>query len=950
MSSESLEKGYEPSGIEEKWYSYWLEKGFFSAKEKSDRKAYSIVIPPPNVTGVLHMGHALNITIQDILCRYRRLCGDNVLWMPGTDHAGIATQNVVEKHLALEGITRDHLGRDKFVEEVWSWKNNYGGAIINQQKRLGASCDWDRERFTMDQGLSDAVRKVFVRLYRDGLIYQGQYIINWCPRCRTALADLEVEHEEEQGFLYHIRYPFEKSTTGKDGLVVATTRPETLFGDTAVAINPGDERYLKLTETRVRLPLTNRLIPIIKDEYVDMSFGTGVLKVTPAHDSNDFNLGETHGLERIKVIDDDGIMTDQAGELFTGLERFECRKKALQELEALGLIVKTEPLKHNVGHCYRCKAVVEPSLSKQWFVKAAPLAKVASDAVRNGETRIIPQTWEKTYFDWLDNIQDWCISRQIWWGHRIPVWKCMECDQIMVEEEDPASCSLCASTDIVQESDVLDTWFSSALWPFSTMGWPDDTDLLKTFYPTSALVTGFDILFFWVARMMMMGTRFMGAVPFRDVYIHALVRDEHGKKMSKSKGNVIDPLKVIDNYGADAFRFTLAVFAAQGRDVRMSEGRVEGYRHFVNKLWNASRFALMHSLPTSPDMPLETLFSMTDRWILSRNRSTLAAVAGGIENYRFNEAAGAVYHFVWHEFCDWYLEASKPALYGKEGDVRCDTAKWVLAKVLRDILVMLHPFMPFVTEELWQALPMVQGSIMEARYPGREDKPSMENQGVENQELTDTSLMENQGVENQGLTDTSLMENQGVENQELTNTSLMENKPIGEDVTEHGDIHGQMTFVFDLVSAIRNIRAEMNIQPSMQLNVFMETADEKERSLIQENSSLVRNLSRLDSLLIAHQGREDIPSTSATTVVCGTTIHLSLKGVIDFDKEEQRLGKEIGKVTKELVSLCRRLSNESFLEKAPEDVVENVKAQQKMLQEKSDTLNSHLERIRNMRG
>lgn len=893
MSSDSLEKGYDPNGIEDKWYRYWLDKGFFEAQDKSDKQPYAIVIPPPNVTGVLHMGHALNITIQDIMCRFRRLCGDNVLWMPGTDHAGIATQNVVERNLAQQGITRDQLGREKFVEAVWQWREESGGAIINQLKKIGASCDWARERFTMDKGLSDAVRKVFVRLYRDKLIYQGQYIINWCPRCKTALADLEVEHEENDGFLYFIKYPF---VNGTDGLVVATTRPETMFGDTAVAINPNDERYSNLEEKRVVLPLTNRIIPVIKDEYVDIEFGTGALKVTPAHDPNDFTLGEKHGLERLKVIDDDGIMNEAAGE-YKGLDRFKCREMAVEALEKLGLLVKKEPLKNSVGQCYRCRTVIEPSLSRQWFVKAGPLAKVAADAVRDGKTRIIPANWAKTYFDWLDNIQDWCISRQIWWGHRIPVWKCNTCGQVMVEEVDPDKCDACGSLDIAQETDVLDTWFSSALWPFSTMGWPDETDLLKTFYPTSALVTGFDILFFWVARMMMMGTRFMGEVPFKDVYIHALVRDEHGKKMSKSKGNVIDPLKVIDHYGADAFRFTLAAFAAQGRDVRMSEERVEGYRHFVNKLWNAARLTLMHlDSETSGTMDQlnitnieDKAYSISEHWILSRVAATAEAVKAGIENYRFNEAANAIYQFVWHEFCDWYLEAAKSALYDKEGQKRRDASRTVLAKVLKDILVILHPFMPFVTEEIWQALPTVSGSVLEASFPSDDDPDHT-----------------------------------------FRNLQVEKN----------------MEFIVGLISGIRNIRGEMNIQPSMQLNVVMYTLDDNEKKLITENPSLIENLSRLESLTLSEVA--DAPASCATGVVMGTTIYVSLKGVIDFDKEEQRLQKELEKVTKELLSVSKRLTNESFLDKAPDDVVEKVKEQQQMLQEKSDKLNLNLNKIKLM--
>lgn len=894
MSSDSLEKGYDPNRIENKWYSYWLEKGFFKAADKSDKQPYSIVIPPPNVTGVLHMGHALNITIQDIMCRFRRLCGDNVLWMPGTDHAGIATQNVVERNLAQKGITRDQLGREKFIEAVWEWKEQSGGAIINQLKKIGASCDWDRERFTMDKGLSDAVRKVFVRLYKDNLIYQGQYIINWCPRCRTALADLEVDHEENDGFLYYIKYPF---VNGTEGLIVATTRPETMFGDTAVAINPDDERYKHIEEKRVVLPLTNRIIPIIRDEYVDIKFGTGALKVTPAHDPNDFNLGEKHGLERIKVIDDDGKMNENAGE-YKGFDRFKCREMAVEALEKLGLLVKKEPLKNSVGHCYRCKTVVEPSLSRQWFVKAAPLAKVAADAVREGKTKIIPSNWSKTYFEWLDNIQDWCISRQIWWGHRIPVWRCQTCGQVMVEEFDPDKCNACGSLDISQETDVLDTWFSSALWPFSTMGWPEETDLLKTFYPTSALVTGFDILFFWVARMMMMGTRFMGDVPFKDVYIHALVRDEHGKKMSKSKGNVIDPLKIIDNYGADAFRFTLAAFAAQGRDVRMSEERVEGYRNFVNKLWNAAKFTLMH-LESGEDGASkfdivnieDKAYSISEHWILSRCAATSEAVSSGISNYRFNDAANAIYQFVWHEFCDWYLEAAKPALYEKEGQKRRDAARTVLAKILKYVLIMLHPFMPFVTEEIWHLLPTVNGSIMQAAFP-------------------------------------------------------VDNNP--DHTFRSPEVEKNMEFIAALISGIRNIRGEMNIQPSLQLNVVLHTSDDAEKELITANPSLIENLSRLESLTISDTA--DAPASCATGVVMGTTIYVSLKGVIDFDKEVQRLEKELDKVTKELISISKRLTNESFLEKAPEDVVEKVKEQQSMLQDKSDKLTINLNKIKQMKS
>jgi valyl-tRNA synthetase len=884
MGSDSLDKGYEPSGIEEKWYRYWLDKEFFKAEETSDKKPFSIVIPPPNVTGVLHMGHALNNVIQDIMCRYRRLQGYNVLWMPGTDHAGIATQNVVERDLAARGKTRDQLGREAFIEEVWKWKEKSGGAIINQLKRLGASCDWDRERFTMDEGLSDAVRKVFVRLYKEGLIYEGQYIINWCPRCKTALADLEVEYEEHDSYLYYIRYPFKGH---KKGLTVATTRPETMFGDTAVAVNPTDERFAHLAETHVMLPLTDRTIPVIRDDYVDTRFGTGALKVTPAHDPNDFTLGEKHGLERVKVIDEDGNMLSGAGQ-FQGLERFECRRQVIKALADQGLLEKKEPLKHSVGNCYRCRTVVEPSVSKQWFVKVKPLAEKATRAVRSGETRIIPDTWSKTYFEWMDNIRDWCISRQIWWGHRIPVWKCPDCSQVIVEETDPTACPGCGSKNLVQETDVLDTWFSSALWPFSTMGWPEETPLLKTFYPTSVLVTGFDILFFWVARMMMFGIHFKEEVPFKDVYIHALVRDEHGKKMSKSKGNVIDPLQVIENYGADAFRFTLAAFAAQGRDVKMSESRVEGYRHFVNKLWNAARFALMHITPGEPSFDDEKL-SLWERWILSRSAATSLAVKEGIENYRFNEAASAVYQFVWHEFCDWFIETQKPALYEKQGGVRRDTARAVLARVLEDIVIMLHPFMPFVTEEIYHILPFTKGSVMQASFPYTED-----------------------------------------------NYARYRNLPVEKD----------MVFLFDLISGIRNIRSEMNIQPSMKIKVLANTADEKEKLLIAENKAVIANLATLERFSFCDP--DNAPTSCASAVTAGTTCFVPLEGVIDFEKEIGRLEKELDKNTKELIGVQKRLSNDSFLEKAPREVIDKVNARHTDLSEKNEKLAANLKRIQDL--
>ncbi|MBW2321200.1 MAG: valine--tRNA ligase, partial [Deltaproteobacteria bacterium] len=845
MSSNLLNKGYEPHDVEKRWYDYWEKELLFAAdEEKNNQKCYSIVIPPPNVTGVLHMGHALNNTLQDILCRYRRLCGDNVLWMPGTDHAGIATQNVVEKKLADEGKDRHQVGRKKFIEAVWKWRSEYGSAIINQLKRLGASCDWDRERFTMDEGLSRAVRKVFVNLYREGLIYRDNYIINWCHRCHTALADLEVEHEAHDGHLYHVRYPF---MDGKGGVVVATTRPETMLGDTAVAVNPNDERYQGMESLQVILPLMNRTIPIIKDTYVDMSFGTGALKITPAHDPNDFEIGNHHNLKRIKVIGDDGNMTSKAGR-FQGLDRFECRKAVVNALKQEGLLEKIEPYQHSIGHCYRCKTIIEPNLSKQWFIKTKPLAKKAIDAVKNGDTKIIPEIWTKTYFEWMNNIKDWCISRQIWWGHQIPAWTCNTCKEIIVSMDTPAMCPACGGTDLSQDTDVLDTWFSSALWPFSTMGWPDQTPLLKLFYPTSVLVTGFDILFFWVARMMMMGIHFMKEVPFKDVYVHALVRDEEGKKMSKSTGNVIDPLSIIDRFGTDAFRFTLAAFAAQGRDVKMSEKRVEGYRNFINKIWNAARFSLTYITQSYKNITTEPL-SLVDRWILSRLYRVSEKVSQGLDGYRFNDAAGALYKFVWHEFCDWYLEAIKPTLYGKEGQSRQQATLSVLWRVLHDTLVLLHPFVPFITEEIWHKLPGTQGSIMNAAFP------------------------------------------------------LYSDNDVGIQRDEEAESH--MSLISGIITGIRNIRGEMNISPSLSLAVSAHSQNESTNKTIQQYRNMIINLARLKSLSVGNAVER--PKSAATVVVNDATIFVSLEGIVDFTKEIDRLEKEINKLTNELAMVSKKL-------------------------------------------
>ena len=875
MPEETMAKGYEPKEVEDKWYEYWLEEELFKAEIPSEKEPFCIVIPPPNVTGTLHMGHALNNTLQDILCRYKRMKGFNVLWQPGTDHAGIATQNVVEKDLMKKNISRHDVGREKFIELVWEWREKYGGLIINQLKKLGSSCDWGRERFTMDEGLSRAVKEVFVRLYEEGLIYRGDYIINWCPRCHTALADLEVEHEDRDSFLYHIRYRFENSDKY---LVVATTRPETLLGDTAVAVNPEDERYRDLPGTHVLLPVLNKPVPVLFDKYVDMEFGTGALKITPAHDANDFNIGNQHNLERVKVIDEDGRMNELAGK-YQGMDRFECRERILEDLEKEGLLEKKEPYRHATGHCYRCKTMIEPLLSKQWFVKTGPLAEKAIEAVKTGKTKILPGTWENVYFDWMNNIRDWCISRQIWWGHRIPAWFCDECGEIIVAKEAPRECPSCKNSKLRQETDVLDTWFSSALWPFSTLGWPDNTEALNIFYPTSALVTGFDILFFWVARMMMMGLHFMDDIPFSDVYIHALVRDAEGQKMSKSKGNVIDPLIVIDQYGTDSFRFTLAAFAAQGRDIKLSEERIEGYRHFANKIWNSARLVLSNLKGDEADNENSSTLSLPDRWILTRLGEVSRDVSGALDEYRFNDAAGIVYQFVWHEFCDWYLEMAKERLYSDDEKLN-HSVRCTLKRLLSGILRILHPFMPFITEEIWHRLPGAGGSIMTASFPESSDYPDDEG----------------------ALKD--------------------------------------MAGLMGVINGIRNIRGEMNIHPSKKVDIHIEMPEDSLREMLLANLGYVKNLARVGNIRI--EKKLPKPEASATAVFEDNQIHILLKGIIDFEEEKGRIKKEIAKVRKEIEGSEKKLSNKGFLEKAPEDVIEKVKEKVATLQMQLNKLEENL--------
>lgn len=880
-----LSKGYEFEAVEDKWLDRWQQAGSFSAKMEEGKPAHSIVIPPPNVTGVLHVGHALNNTLQDILTRYRRMCGDNTIWVPGTDHAGIATQNVVERQLATEGKTRDDLGREAFVEKVWEWRKEKGGTIIHQLKKLGASCDWERERFTMDEGLSDAVKEVFVRLYKEGLIYKGDYIVNWCPRCETALADDEVEHEDTKGKLYHVRYPY---ADGSGSLVVATTRPETMLGDTGIAVHPKDERYQHLAKIGIKLPLTDRILPVVFDGHVDREFGTGALKVTPSHDRDDYEIGLRHSLPRLKVMDEKGFMNEAAGE-YCGLERFECRKKIVEDLDRLGFLEKVEEYDHAVGHCYRCKTVVEPTTSLQWFVSVKPLAAKAVDAVKDGRINIYPKTWYNTFYSWMDNIRDWCISRQIWWGHRIPAWTCDDCGELMVETSAPASCQKCSSTKLTQETDVLDTWFSSALWPFSTMGWPEKTKELETFYPTSVLITSFDILFFWVARMMMMGLHIMDEVPFKDVYLHALVRDKHGKKMSKSTGNVIDPLVVMKEYGTDAMRFTLTAFAAQGREIKLDEDRIEGYRHFINKIWNAARFALMHVADCDDSVKSVVLhpldLPLVHQWILSRTAATIKNVRLALDEYRFNDFASTNYQFIWHEYCDWYLEWIKADLFS-DNLVAKQQAQGTLLVVLETILKLIHPVTPFVSEEIWSVLPGERDLLVTSPFP--ELQPDWENEKVDT----------------------------------------------------------EMELLMGIITGIRNIRSEADVHPSMKIDVLVLCSDPEKIKLLQANESAVADITRLNSFVVSHDAAK--PADAATYIYNDIEIFVPLKGLVDVQAELVKLGREEKKVEAKYKQVTGKLSNEKFLANAPDAVVEKVQQEKAALDAKMAKIVEAKERLQKM--
>ncbi len=881
-----LPKSYEFADIEEKWLRHWQEHNCFQATMIEGRPSFAIVIPPPNVTGVLHVGHALNNTMQDVLVRYHRMDGDNTVWVPGTDHAGIATQNVVERQLAAEGKGRHDLGREEFIRKVWEWRVEKGGTIIRQLKRLGASCDWDRERFTMDEGLSRAVREVFVRLYHEGLIYKGDYIVNWCPRCHTALADDEVEHEERQGKLYHIRYPF---ADGSGFVVVATTRPETMLGDTAVAVHPDDERYAHLVGMKILLPLTERRIPIVFDQHVQKEFGTGALKVTPAHDRNDYEIGQRHNLEMVKVMDSSGVMNDLAG-AYTGMDRFACRKKIVEDLEAQGFLDHIEEYEHAVGQCYRCHTVVEATTSLQWFVSVKPLAAKAVAAVREGRITIYPKTWYNSFYNWMDNIRDWCISRQIWWGHRVPAWSCQQCGEMIVTTTDPTQCPQCGSADLTQETDVLDTWFSSALWPFSSLGWPEQTRELALFYPTTVLVTSFDILFFWVARMMMMGLHVMGEVPFKDVYLHALVRDKHGKKMSKSTGNVIDPLEVIATYGTDALRFTLIAFAAQGREIKLDEERIEGYRFFINKIWNAARFVLMHVgeedmqaagviAQQSSDLPL------VHQWILSRTAATIAEVRAALDGYRFNDAASILYQFIWYSFCDWYLEWIKPELFSKEAGVK-ERARAALLLVFETVLKLIHPIIPFVTEEIWSVLPGERPPLMISPYP-----------------------------------------------------QFQEN-------WRSAEAESQVETLMGVITGIRNIRAEAVVHPSLQIDAIILCPSPERVAFLRSFTATIADMTRLKSLVVSDTG--DKPDDAASYLFRDMEIFVPLKGLVDVEKELDKLARERQKVAAKLAQVIAKLESEKFVGNAPPEIVAKEKEKRVELEMSMAKIVEAEQRLRNL--
>ena len=872
--SKELSKTYSPREIEDKWYKIWEEKGYFNAQHNSEKPGYSIVIPPPNVTGILHMGHMLNNAIQDTIIRYKRMTGFEALWMPGMDHAGIATQNKVERMLADQGTSKEEIGREEFLKKTWEWKEKHGGLITKQLRKLGVSLDWDRERFTMDEGLSEAVKEVFIKLYNDGLIYRGEYIVNWCPKDKTALADDEVDHEEKNGKIWEIRYPVKDSD---EVFVIATTRPETMLGDTGVAVNPNDERYKHLIGKTVILPLMNREIPIVADEYVDMEFGTGVVKMTPSHDPNDFEVAKRTGLEFLNIFTEDAHINENGGK-YQGLERFAARKAILADLEEQGLLVGVKEHKNAVGHCYRCGTIIEPRVSTQWFVKMEPLAKRALEVVKNGQVQITPKRWEKVYYNWLENIRDWTISRQIWWGHRIPAYYAPDGTVFVAKnlEEAQAQAKEKFGKDIVlrEETDVLDTWFSSALWPFSTLGWPEKTPEFDKFFPTNALVTGADILFFWVARMVMMSLYITDEIPFNYVYLHGIIRDEKGRKMSKSLGNSPDPLDLIDKYGADAIRFSFLYNTSQGQDIHFSEKLLEMGSTFANKVWNASRFVLSNLEDFDTVTTVDKLeLKLEDKWILRKELKAIKAINEYMENYELDNAAKVAYEFFRGDFCDWYVEIAKTRVYGVEAGVDKVTAQWVLRHVLENGLKLLHPFMPFITEEIWQKLGIEGESIMISQLP-----------------------------------------------------KVTENEINEIDVT----VEKEFEFLKEIVSAIRNIRGEANVSPAKKIEVIFKTVNENEKTILENNAKILDKLANVEK----YEFNTEIPKLVGFKLVETTEIYIPLADLIDKEKEIAKLEKDIEKTQKELDRVLGKLSNEAFVSKAPQAVIDKENAIKEELETK----------------
>ena len=859
-----LEKTYDPKNIEDRLYKKWEDNGYFHAEVDKTKKPFTIMMPPPNITGQLHMGHALDNTMQDILTRYKRMQGYNALWQPGTDHASIATEVKVIKALKEQGIDKNDLGRDGFLEKCWEWRKEYGGRIVNQLKKMGSSADWQRERFTMDDGCSEAVKEVFIKLYEKGLIYKGSRIVNWCPVCHTSISDAEVEHEEQDGFFWHINYP----VVGEDGrfVEIATTRPETMFGDTAVAVNPEDDRYKDLVGKQLILPMTDRTIPVISDPYVDKDFGTGCVKITPAHDPNDFQVGQRHNLEEITVIDDSAVMNEKAGK-YAGMDRYECRKQLVEDLSAAGLLVKIEPHTHNVGTHDRCGTTVEPLIKKQWFVKMDELIKPAVDGVKNGEIELIPKRMEKNYFNWTDNIRDWCISRQLWWGHRIPAYYCEDCGEMVVSKDEVHTCPKCGSKNMVQDPDTLDTWFSSALWPFSTLGWPENTADLDYFYPNDVLITGYDIIFFWVIRMVFSGYEQMGKAPFHTVLFHGLVRDDQGRKMSKSLGNGIDPLEVIDKYGADALRLTLITGNAPGNDMRFYLDRVEASRNFANKVWNASRFIMMNLEDYNEEKPLDSELTTTDRWILSRINHVTKDVTENLDKYELGIAVSKVQDFVWDEFCDWYIELVKPRMYDKseEGRNSKNAALWTLKKVLSQALKLIHPYMPFITEEIYCTLHPEEESIM----------------------ITDW--------------------------------------PVYDESIDDQDAEKGMIRVMDLVREIRNVRTEMNVPPSKKAKLIVVSEDASVRDIYSDLAGIYSNLAGASEVSV-QSDNGSVPEKAVSAVIPDATAYMPLDELVDMGKELERLQKEQKRLEGEVKRSNGMLSNQKFLDKAPAEKIEEEKA------------------------